>query len=61
MKVRKKKFKQKAWYRILGTDLLSYEEFHSKTLLSNLKGTIDYIIDQVYEEKANANLQEVSI
>ena len=28
----KKKIQIKAWYRIIGTGILSYEEFHSKTM-----------------------------
>ena len=27
----KKKIRIKAWYRILGTEILSYEEFHCQT------------------------------
>ena len=28
----RKKIQIKAWYRILGTEILSYEEFHCKTI-----------------------------
>ena len=28
----RKKIQIKAWYRILGTEILSYEEFHCKTM-----------------------------
>ena len=38
---KRKKIEVKAWYRILGTEILSYKEFHCKTMQISEENKLD--------------------